>query len=50
MYKFKLLGTKRHDIDGVFANTPTILLINNPIKVRMIENYKVSHRNSQQRR
>ena len=45
MYEFEFLGTSKYDIDGVFGNTPTILLIDNQATVRMSENYKVSQKN-----
>ena len=45
IYEFRLLGSNEYEIDGVFGNTPSILLIDNQATVRMSENYRVTAKN-----
>ena len=45
LYEFDFLGTPEYDIDGVYGNTPTILLIDNQATISMSENYKVTAKN-----
>ena len=45
LYEFEFLGTPKYDIDGVYGNSPNILLIDNQETIKMSENYKVTAKN-----
>ena len=45
LYEFDFLGTDEYKIDGIFGDTPTLMLIDNQATVKMSKNYKVTAKN-----
>jgi hypothetical protein len=45
LYEFEYLGTEQYEIDGIFGETPSMMLIDNQATVSMSKNYKVTSKN-----